>query len=132
MQLILGVEDWETTRYLTSDDLLRRLLRNFPSMVIDGPKGDAQVQEGLDRLIQVGAPEIILESHKWYFGKTIFVSIAEKHWRGAVASSYLTPIRPPLGDTVYFDVTGADSVTLESIARELEIALGMVVCPQAS
>lgn len=127
MQLTFGVKDWENTPLITVEEILRRLLRRFPTMVVDRPKGDAHVQEGLNRLIEVGAPDIILESHKACFGDTIFVSLSDDDWKGAVASSYLTSIRPPLGDAVFFEVNGADSLTLESIARELETALGMVV-----
>jgi hypothetical protein len=131
LEIKLCVEAWEQTLELPVDELAQRLLRHFPSAVIDRERGDAHVQQGLERLIGLGAPEVILESHRLYFGNVVFVSVSEGHWTGATATSYLHKMWPPLGDTVSFDIQGAgDESAVDSIARELGAALGMVLCSE--
>jgi len=131
MEVELCVEAWEEAPEIAVEELAQRLLRHFPSAVIDRERGDAHVQEGLGRLIGLGAPSVILESHQSYFGNVVFVSLSERHWAGATATSYLQRMDPPLGDRVSFDVQGSnDGPTVASIARELGAALGMVPCSQ--
>ena len=130
MKVTLGVYDWEHTLEVSVEELVRRFARSFPSAVIDRERGDAHIQEGLDRLIAMGAPDIILKSHRSYFGNTVFVSVSEGRWAGATATSYLQRIWPPLGDAVFFEVQGAEDVLASAIARELGAALDMIVCPE--
>jgi hypothetical protein len=126
LQVKLRVEVPDDTPELSAEELATRLLRHFPSAVIDRDRGNAHVQAGLDRLIDDGAPAVILESHRAYFGNVIYASVGESHWKGVTATSYLQRIWPPLGDTVTFDVQGsAEHATVDSIARELGVALGM-------
>jgi hypothetical protein len=133
MQVKLCVEAWEETPELSADELARRLLRHFPSAVIDRERGNAHVQAGLDRLIGLGAPEMILESHRSYFGNVVFASVSEARWEGAVATSYLHRMWPPLGDAVFFDVQrAADEAAVNVIASELGAALGMVPRPEVT
>jgi hypothetical protein len=131
LQVKLCVEAWQETPELSADELAQRLLRHFPSAVIDRERGNAHVQHGLDRLIGLGAPDVILESHRSYFGNVVFASVSEARWEGAVAISYLHRMWPPLGDAVFFDVQGAaDEAAAGAIASELGEALGMVPCPE--
>lgn len=130
MKVTLGVEAWEHTPELVVDELVKRLIRSFLTAVIDRERGDAHVQEGLDRLIAMGAPNVILESHRSYFGNTVFVSLSESHWAGATATSFLQRMWPPLGDAVFFDVQGADEALMSTIASELASALEMIVCSE--
>lgn len=133
MEIKLCVKAWEQTSYIPVEELVQRLLRHFPSAVIDRERGDAHVQAGLDRLIGLGAPDVILESHRSKFGNVVFVSVGGSRWAGATATSYLHRMWPPLGDTVFFDVQGADdALTVDLIARELGTALGMVFCSEVS
>ena len=132
MKITLGVEAWEHTPELSVEELVQRLTRNFPSAVIDRERGNSHVQEGLNRLVAMGAPNIIIESHRSYFGNTVFVSVSESRWAGATANSYLQRMWPQLGDAVFFDVQGANDALLPSIARELAAALGMVVSSEIS
>lgn len=133
MQVRLCVEGWEVTPELSADELSQRLLRHFPSAVVDRERGNKHVQEGLDRLIGLGAPDVILESHRSYFGNVVFASVSEARWAGAVAISYLHRMWPPLGDAVLFDVQGAaDDAAVGKIAGELGQALGMVPCPEVA
>jgi hypothetical protein len=118
----------EQTSEIHAEELVRRLLRHFPATVIDWERGDAHVQAGLDHLIRLGAPDVILESHKSYFGNVVFVSVSESRWGSAIATSFVHTIWPPLGDAVVFDVHGAtDEGTVGLIARELRAALGMLI-----
>jgi hypothetical protein len=126
VRIVLGVEDWEHTLHISVGELVRRLTRRFPNMIVDQEKGDARVQERLQHLIDLDAPSVILESHRSYFGDTIFVSISEVHWKGATATCYLTSINPPLGDTFSFEVTGADPTSINLMKRDLAMALDMV------
>jgi hypothetical protein len=127
---MLGVKDWERTPEVSVEELMQRFARCFSSGVVDKARGDAHIKEGLDRLIAMGAPDVILKSHRSYFGNTVFVSVSEPRWRGATATSYLQKIWPPLGDSVLFDIQGADDELANSIARELAAALDMVVCSE--
>jgi len=105
----------------------------FPATVIDWPRGDAYVQAGLDRLIALGTPEVILRSHRAYFGNVVFVSVSEPRWGGVTATSYIHSIWSPLDDAVVFDVRGPeDADRVGPIARELGAALGMAPCAAAS
>ena len=132
MQVKLCVKAWEETPELSSDELAQRLLRHFPSTVIDRKRGNAHVQERLDSLVSLGAPDVILESHRSYFGNVVFASVSETRWEGAVAISYLQRMWPPLGDAVFFDIEGAVDEAAEcAIAGELGEALGMVPCSGA-
>jgi hypothetical protein len=133
LQVKLCVEAWEETPELSAEELAQRLIRHFPSAVIDWERGNAHVQEGLDRLIGLEAPDVILESHRSYFGNVVFASVSEARWAGAVATSYLYQMWPPLGDVVFFDIHGAaDEVAADAIASELGEALGMVPCPKVA
>ena len=131
MKVKLCVEAWEQTPELSTDELARRLLREFPSAVIDRERGNAHVQECLDRLISLGAPEVVLESHRSYFGNVVFAAVSEARWDGATATSYLHRMWPPLGDAVFFDVQrAATEAVVGLIAGELGAALGMVPCSE--
>lgn len=133
MELKLCVEAWEETPEISAQELAQRLLRRFPSTVIDWGRGNAHVQEGLERLIALGAADVLLESHRAYFGNVVFTSVSEGRWEGATATSYLRRMWPPLGDAVYFDVQGATSdAIIGVIASELGAALGMVPCSEAA
>jgi hypothetical protein len=102
-------------------------------MTVDRRKGNEHVQERLEHLTNIGAPNVILESHRSYFGNVIFVSISEPHWNGATAVSYLHSIWPPLGDRVLFNVTGApDKATIDLIIKELKNAMSLVLCSEIS
>jgi hypothetical protein len=132
LQVKLCVEAWDETPELSADELAQRLLRHFSSAVIDKERGNTHVQEGLDRLISLGVPEVILESHR-SFGNVVFASVGEARSAGAVAASYLYRMWPPLGDAVFFDVQGgADEAAASAIAGELGEALGMVPCPEVA
>jgi hypothetical protein len=132
LQVKLCVEAWEETSEVSAEELAQRLLRHFPSAMIDRERGDGHVQEGLDRLISQGAPDVILESHRSYFGNVVFASVSEARWEGATATSYLHRMWPPLGDAMFFDVEGAaDERIVAFIAGELAAALGMVPCSEA-
>lgn len=129
LQVKLRVEAADDTPELSVEELATRILRHFPSAIIDRDRGNAHVQAGLDRLIDDGAPAVILESHRAYFGNVIYASVGESHWKGVTATSYLHRIWPPLGDAVTFDVQGnAGDATVGSLVRELGTALGMVPC----
>jgi hypothetical protein len=133
LQVKLCVKAWEESPELSADELGQRLLRHFPSTVIDRGRGNEYVQEGLNLLIGLGAPDVILESHRSYFDNVVFASVSEVRWEGAVATSYLHRIWPPLGDAVFFDVQGAADDSAEgAIVRELGEALGMVPCPEVA
>jgi len=128
LQIKFVVEAWEQTPHLPVEELLKRLKRQFKSLVVDRERGDAHVQAELDQLVRLGATEVILESHKSYFGNVVFVLIDEISSTGATATSYLQSIWPPLGDAVWFDVKASDKTTVEKTARELAASLGMVIC----
>jgi hypothetical protein len=130
MEFKLIVEDWENTNEVSLEEVERRFVRNFPSAIIDRQRGDADVQECLDRLIATRTPKVILESHRSQFGDTAFVTVGESRWAGATATSYLSTIRPPLGDRIEFDVQGAEDGLASTIARELAAALEMFVLPE--
>ncbi len=72
-------------------------------------------------------------SHRSYFGNVVFASISEVRWGGAVATSYLRRMWPPLGDVVFFDVEGAaGKEAVDTIAAEVAAALGMVLCSEVA
>ncbi len=97
-------------------------------MTVDRQQGDAWVQQRLDELIEMGTPDVILQGHRSYFGNTIFVSINEPEWHGAIVTAYLQTFSPPLGDYVTFEVCGVpDEPTLDRIERALKAALKMVL-----
>jgi hypothetical protein len=128
MRLKFGVENWEHTDHIHAEELVSRLVSRFPRMVIDRDEGNAHVQRKLDDLIAMGTPNVILTSHRGYFGNVIYVSIAEESWHGAVAISYLHSMYPQLGDTVFFDVTAApNKIATNVIAKELADALQMLL-----
>jgi hypothetical protein len=130
-ELSFCVEDWEHTPHIHAEELVRRLRCHFPEMIVDREKGNDHVQEGLERLKARQAPNVILESHRSYFGNVIYVSISEGRWNGATANSHLYSIWPPLGDWVHFDVIGApDAATIEMITQELASAMGLILCSE--
>ncbi len=131
MEITLRVEDCDQTPHISVEELVERLLRQFPAAVVNRERGDVHVQEGLNRLIRLEAPDVILDAHRSYFGNVVFVSISDSQWAGASATSYLHTMWPPLGDAVLFEVEGAnDEMTVDLIARELAGTLGMVRCSE--
>lgn len=126
---MLCVEAWEQTPHIHAEELVRRLRLRFPEAVVDWERGNAHVQAKFDQLVTLGAPAVILESHRSYFGNVVFVSVSEPGWSGATAASYLHSISPPLGDAVMFEVEGTDDeTTAKAIVRALGAALDMVPC----
>jgi hypothetical protein len=116
-----------------AEELVRQLQAHFPSLVADQAKGDAHVQERLDMFIAMGTPDVILTSHRSYFGKVIYVSISEPHWKGATVTSYVYPMYPGLGDGASFDVDDEmEAATTNLISNELATALGMTRCTDES
>jgi hypothetical protein len=131
LEIRLCVPDSEVETRVEVEELVRRLEERFPGMSIDRKRGDALIQQGLDELISRHAPEPILESHRSYFGRTIYVSICEERWNGACASSYLTPMYAALGDCLHFEITDtADPVVSKLITDELKSTLRMVLCSE--
>ena len=59
------------------DEVLHRIGPAFRYVVIDKASGDRLVQAGYERLLEIGTPEVILESHRWLFGRTVFVTLAD-------------------------------------------------------
>jgi len=128
MKLQYAVEDWEETLHIPVEELVRRLASRFPKLHVDREKGNALVQERLDGLIAIGAPSVILESHRSQFGDTILATIADESWGSATATAILSSIRPPLGDGVAFETRDEDATTVERMSRDLANALGMIRC----
>jgi len=127
---MFGVEACDETPEISADELAQRLLRHFPSAMIDRERGNTHVRQGLDQLIGLGAPDVILKSHQSYFGNVVFASVSETHWNGATATSYLHRMWPPLGCRVLFNVEGADDTVAGAIVNELAVAMGMIPCSQ--
>jgi hypothetical protein len=114
----------------TAQEIVRRLLDNFPGMLVDRDKGNELVQRKLDKLIEISTPDVILESHKTYFDNTIYVAISQANWLGARVESFIQSGWFQLGDCVSFDVSGAlDEEILRLVAQDLSRALNMVLCP---
>ena len=129
MEIRLCVIAWEETPLIPVQELVRRLRSRYPTMLVDWKRGDAFVQTRLEQFVAIGAAEVILKSHRTYFGNTAYVSIREEHWSGATVTAWLQTMRPPLGDAVCFDVMGTDAEAVgELIAGELGAVLGMVRC----
>jgi hypothetical protein len=130
VKLVFRVKDWKRTLQIPLDELVHRLKRSFPSLIVDREKGEAHVQEQFDKLVAIDAPPILLNDHQRYFGSTVFVSISEPEWHGVTATAYLQFIRPPLGDAVYFDVSDTNSSLRDAIKRSIAFALDMEACEQ--
>jgi hypothetical protein len=133
VEIAFCIDEKAPSRQPPARELARRLYDRFPTTVIDWERGDAYVQAGLDRLTALGTPDVILQSHRAYFGNVVFVSVSEPRWAGIVATSYIHSIWSPLDDAVLFDVRGSDDADrVGPIFRELGVALGMVPCVAAS
>lgn len=110
-------------------ELLDQLHSRFPEMIVDWEQGKSYVQERLNLLMSMNAPEVVVEAERACLGKVVFVSIREVRWSGATVTSYLSSISPPLGDGVRIEVAGADGTVAVAIAREVTSALGMSLYP---
>ena len=131
MELSFGIPDWPGGGQVSTEELVERLRRHFPAMLIDREKGSAFVQQQLDTLIAMRVPEVILRSHKGCRDDTIYVSISDPNWLGGTATSYVKAIRNPALEGVDFVVTSiADEATQIRITRELACALDMALCSE--
>ncbi len=131
MELTFGIPDWPSGVRVSAEELVERLHRRFPAMVVDRAKGNAFLQQQLDMLIAMRVPEAIVQSHQGCFGQTIHVSISDSQWLGGMASSYVSSIVNPALQGVDFEITGvADETTKNRIARELADALDMALCEE--
>jgi len=131
MKLTFGIEDWPHADGLDVEEQLRRLLRRFPTMLVDREEGNASVQKGLDGLIAMGAPEIILSSHRAYFDNVVYVSISEPTWNGITATAYLESMVNAALSGVCFEVPDtAHPATIDMITQELRDALHMLLCSE--
>ena len=66
------------------DQVLRRIAPAFRYVVVDKVRGDSLVQEKYAELLALPAPEVILLSHRSFFGRTAFVTLADDEageWR---------------------------------------------------
>lgn len=130
MQIKFCFEATDQKHEIHAEELVQRLHHHFPMLNLDWERGDVYVQSQLDRLIALEAPDVILESHRSYFGNVVYTSIRDKSWSGAIATSYLCRMCLPLGDAVFFDVQKADEATLNLVASEIAAALGMIRCTE--
>jgi hypothetical protein len=120
--------DSEDAEIIHVDEIERRLRSRFPDATFDKAKGDEHIEAQLQELIQQRAPEVILASHRNYFGGVAFVSVASKDWGGASASGYVFSISPPLGDHLVLQLKGvADRLIGDRIAHELGAVFGLEV-----
>jgi hypothetical protein len=76
MTTVLFHPDGEFAEHLP-DEVLRRIAPAFRYIVIDKASGDRLVQAQYAKLLELHAPEVILQSHKFNFGKAVFVTLAE-------------------------------------------------------
>jgi hypothetical protein len=131
MQLSFGIADWPHADGLDVEQQLSRLIRCFPAMLVDREKGNAWLQCKLDQLIAMGAPNIILTSHKALFDNVVFVSISEPAWSGVTATSYLESMVNASLSGVCFDVPDtAEPATVAKITQDLGNALHMLLCSE--
>ncbi|MFO0876270.1 MAG: hypothetical protein U0840_02765 [Gemmataceae bacterium] len=129
MEIAFCIDEKAESRQPHARELAQRLSDRISTTIVDWPRGNTYVQAGLDRLISLGTPEVILQSHRAYFGNVVFVSVSEPRWAGITATSYIHSIWSPLDDSVLVDVQGSDDAeTVGSVVRELGAALGMVLC----
>jgi len=70
-------------------EIAHRIAQSFPHAVIDWPRGDAMVQEGLDRLIRARAPDVITQSHRWMLGNVVYIRWSFPEWPELAALAYV-------------------------------------------
>jgi hypothetical protein len=100
-------------------------------MLVDREKGNAWVQRKLDELIAMGAPNVILTSHRALFDNVVYVAISDPAWSGVTATSYLESMVNAALSGVCFDVPDAsDSATVAKITQDLRDALHMLLCSE--
>lgn len=125
-KLVPGTDDaW----FVDAQEISRRLREACPQAVIDWDRGEAWVHESLQRLIDHKTPEVILESHRRLFGRTVFISLSYPEWPDRPVYCIVSGLERDLGDALFLEVTEPfDLDLLKRGAKDLAAAMGFEYC----
>jgi len=73
---------------LSTTEVARAIQERFPRAIIDWQKGNEHVAEGLQRLIDLGTPEILCRGQRSLFDRMIYVEIAIDRFPPSTLSGY--------------------------------------------
>jgi hypothetical protein len=111
---------------LTADQVEAKLRERIPGVVVDRERGDRHVAEGLQRLIEMGTPEIIFRGHRSLFGRTLYVEFPIEGHSGTTLCGYTSGFSRYDGciglDCQPFDVDAIKAGALR-FAERMDLAL---------
>jgi len=112
---------------LHAKEIARRILQAFPHALVDWDRGNQHVQTRLQELIALRTPEVILKSHRSFFGHVAYLSVSYPEWPNLSVSSYVHS-----NDAVFFDVSEPFNVELlKRAAVDLSAGLDFQFCLEA-
>lgn len=101
--------------FVDAHEIARRVRQACPEAVIDWGRGDAWVEASLQKLIAHGTPEVILESHRHLFGRTVYIAVCYSDWPDQPVFTIVSGIQRELGDNLFLKVT--DPFDLDLLKR---------------
>jgi hypothetical protein len=109
--------------FLEAREIARRVIEALPSAVVDWQRGEVWVAESLQRLIDMRTPEVILQGHRRFFGRTVHISLAYPDWPERPVELITSGIQQGL-DALFLNVTPPFNLTLlEQGAADFAAAL---------
>jgi hypothetical protein len=114
--------------FLEAREIARRVIEALPSAVVDWQRGEVWVAESLQRLIDMRTPEVILQGHRRFFGRTVHISLAYPDWPERPVELITSGIQQGL-DALFLNVTPPFNLTLlEQGAADFAAALDFDYC----
>src|SRR5262245_31520262 len=87
--------------WIPPEELLGNLARAFPDSEIDRERGKREVLQRMQELLDMGAPEIIVQGHPRLAERTTYVAVRWPDWPGNLISGYISGLEREL-DGLYF------------------------------
>ena len=80
---------------LLPKEVASRLVQHLPTVKVDWARGNEMVEESLQRLLRLGAPEPIITSHKGFFDNTAHIELSLPEYPGKVAVVVVEAYKSP-------------------------------------
>jgi hypothetical protein len=101
-------------------EIVSKIAQSMPTSLIDWIRGNKEVDDSLQRLISMGAPDVILESHRSLFGRTVYVEWSFPEFPNRRVKTLLSP-----GCRIDIRCVGEDDIELlRHAATRVSSALG--------
>lgn len=109
---------------IPGEEVLRRLKVAFPDAEIDPERGRREVLQSMQKLLDLGAPEAMVQGYRGLAERTSHVTVCWPNWPGQSVTGHVSGLQPGL-EELYFKSERHDFEFIRFAARQLAAALDM-------